>query len=258
LQSRYYSPEWGRFINADGYVQTPTGVLGTNMFAYCNNNPVLRYDPTGRWSESVHKNITNYHSLNSLITNIIKKYGFTATKSLIDTAKDALLRGSIEPDKDFKKYSADNGWHGVWNGWHHNGKYINNRLSELYTNAHNDMKNAKVANAFFKLGMGLHTIQDTTAHFMYGPFNLHTPFCSKGDSLKWDYIYTTTNLGNTIVYIWKWNELRTSTVSGNRRARVAADYSYYYLYYFYTAKGTNFVKYNFTTSGIYDVFRTYK
>ena len=49
LQSRYYNPEWGRFLNADGYVSTGTGMLGYNMFAYCNNNPVMFTDPTGEF-----------------------------------------------------------------------------------------------------------------------------------------------------------------------------------------------------------------
>ena len=44
LNSRYYDPETGRFINADGYVSTGQGVLGNNMFAYCGNNPVVRVD----------------------------------------------------------------------------------------------------------------------------------------------------------------------------------------------------------------------
>ena len=47
LQSRYYDPEVGRFINADG--QLNEGVLGYNMFAYCENNPVMRDDPTGHF-----------------------------------------------------------------------------------------------------------------------------------------------------------------------------------------------------------------
>lgn len=50
--TRYYDPEIGRFINADGYVSTGQGVLGNNMFAYCGNNPVNRADPTGMfWKE---------------------------------------------------------------------------------------------------------------------------------------------------------------------------------------------------------------
>ena len=47
LQSRYYNPQWGRFLNADGYVSTGTGLLGYNMYAYCSNNPVNYYDPKG-------------------------------------------------------------------------------------------------------------------------------------------------------------------------------------------------------------------
>ncbi len=47
LLSRYYDPELGRFINADAFISTGQGLLGNNMFAYCGNNPVIRYDPTG-------------------------------------------------------------------------------------------------------------------------------------------------------------------------------------------------------------------
>ncbi len=47
LNSRYYYPEIGRFINADGLVQTGQGVLGTNMYAYCGNNPIIFCDPSG-------------------------------------------------------------------------------------------------------------------------------------------------------------------------------------------------------------------
>ena len=47
LQSRYYDPAVGRFINADGYVSTGQGLIGNNMFAYCNNNPVMYVDRNG-------------------------------------------------------------------------------------------------------------------------------------------------------------------------------------------------------------------
>ena len=52
LQSRYYNPQWGRFLNADGYVSTGTGLLGYNMYAYWNNNPVMYMDLTGHSWES--------------------------------------------------------------------------------------------------------------------------------------------------------------------------------------------------------------
>ena len=47
LQSRYYNPTIGRFINADALVSTGQGLLGNNMFAYCRNNPVRRVDISG-------------------------------------------------------------------------------------------------------------------------------------------------------------------------------------------------------------------
>ena len=52
VSSRYYDPEIGRWINADGYVSTGQDIIGCNMFAYCGNNPVNRSDPTGQfWNE---------------------------------------------------------------------------------------------------------------------------------------------------------------------------------------------------------------
>ena len=50
LQSRYYDQNTCRFINADGYVSTGRGLTGYNMFAYCNNNPVMYVDPNGNAS----------------------------------------------------------------------------------------------------------------------------------------------------------------------------------------------------------------
>jgi RHS repeat-associated protein len=47
LQSRYYNPEWGRFVNADGLGGSIGDLLSHNMFGYCENNPVNLEDPTG-------------------------------------------------------------------------------------------------------------------------------------------------------------------------------------------------------------------
>ena len=45
LQSRYYDPATGRFINADS--PEYASVTGNNLFAYCNNNPVMNVDYFG-------------------------------------------------------------------------------------------------------------------------------------------------------------------------------------------------------------------
>ena len=52
LQSRYYNPSWGRFINADGYISTGQGIVGNNGFAYCSNTPPIKSDPSGLWTVS--------------------------------------------------------------------------------------------------------------------------------------------------------------------------------------------------------------
>ena len=54
LQSRYYDPQIGRFINADNleYLGADGTPLGYNLFTYCGNNPVMGYDPTGHWDWS--------------------------------------------------------------------------------------------------------------------------------------------------------------------------------------------------------------
>ncbi len=49
LNSRYYDSKIGRFINADVYVSTGQGIIGNNMFAYCNNNPIMCVDYTGEF-----------------------------------------------------------------------------------------------------------------------------------------------------------------------------------------------------------------
>ncbi len=47
LNTRYYSPDMCRFINADSYIQTGQDILDKNTFAYCGNNPVMRADDGG-------------------------------------------------------------------------------------------------------------------------------------------------------------------------------------------------------------------
>lgn len=48
LQTRYYDPETGRFLNRDSVSYAgPETIGGLNLYAYCLNNPVMYVDPSG-------------------------------------------------------------------------------------------------------------------------------------------------------------------------------------------------------------------
>jgi RHS repeat-associated protein len=50
LQSRYYNPAWGRFLNSDKsevITATPMSLTDKNLYAYCDNNPITRKDEDG-------------------------------------------------------------------------------------------------------------------------------------------------------------------------------------------------------------------
>ena len=53
LNSRYYDPVVGRFVNADGMISGNTGLQNTNMYQYCLSNPLNFKDQTGCWAASI-------------------------------------------------------------------------------------------------------------------------------------------------------------------------------------------------------------
>lgn len=52
LNSRYYDPGTGRFVNADELISTGQGLLQHNTYAYCNNNSVNYIDSDGTYTEA--------------------------------------------------------------------------------------------------------------------------------------------------------------------------------------------------------------
>ena len=55
LNARYYDPVVGRFISADYpdvVLSTPNALTDKNLFAYCDNNPVMRTDGDGQFWET--------------------------------------------------------------------------------------------------------------------------------------------------------------------------------------------------------------
>ena len=53
--SRYYNPEWGRWLNADNpNIALSLGLYtinGLNLYNYCFNNPIMYYDNGGSWPQ---------------------------------------------------------------------------------------------------------------------------------------------------------------------------------------------------------------
>ncbi len=47
LNSRYYNPEWRRFINADGLLGANQDIFGYNLYIYVSNNPIVFSDYSG-------------------------------------------------------------------------------------------------------------------------------------------------------------------------------------------------------------------
>ena len=54
MQSRYYDATLCRFLNRDNvnYLE-PESIHGLNLYAYCNNDPINRFDPSGHFWDYV-------------------------------------------------------------------------------------------------------------------------------------------------------------------------------------------------------------
>ncbi|MBR5323078.1 MAG: hypothetical protein IKU48_05995 [Clostridia bacterium] len=65
VSSRYYDPEIGRWINADGFVSTGQGLLSNNMYSYCLNNPINYGDVLGMSCICLTQRVNSRHKCNS-------------------------------------------------------------------------------------------------------------------------------------------------------------------------------------------------
>ena len=100
LQSRYYDPSICRFINADipEIAKISKGSLaGTNIFVYCNNEPIDNSDPNGTFSS---KDIKNFFSrvfnwIKSKIISVIRKKIGYYSRPYLNISK-GLIAGLID------------------------------------------------------------------------------------------------------------------------------------------------------------------
>ena len=69
LRSRYYNPEWGRFLNSDLFIGMQNRLLTHNLFAYGENRPLIYKDPQGTFVMPIITSPNTLPSLNDAINN---------------------------------------------------------------------------------------------------------------------------------------------------------------------------------------------
>lgn len=91
LQLRYYNPEWCRFISPDCLFIAGDAVNGSNMYAYCNNNPVKYIDTSGAASETNKIDLKPVANGIRIISGSISKLISEATSGLFSLITDPIL-----------------------------------------------------------------------------------------------------------------------------------------------------------------------
>ncbi len=116
LQTRFYDPAVGRFLNADGYADTGDSTTSTNMFAYCGNNPIIRKDSSGQgWTLALTVAIT---AIKVIATKIkAKKNGVNEKEKFKKKLYKAIKEEPVSLSKDetpvikgqdkYKRYRID-------------------------------------------------------------------------------------------------------------------------------------------------------
>ena len=97
LQSRYYDPAVGRFLNADSVISyAGHSMLGCNVFAYCFNNPVSMSDDSAHWPKLSSKTISSAISalVEAVVTVVVTIQAVisSTTKQTASTANSSLPR----------------------------------------------------------------------------------------------------------------------------------------------------------------------
>lgn len=94
LQTRYYDPTTGRFLNSDDikYLGTTDCSVGFNLFSYCDNNPVNRSDVNGHsWISDRFNDVKNAaKKIAKAVSNTAQKVASTA-KNVTTTVKNAVV-----------------------------------------------------------------------------------------------------------------------------------------------------------------------
>ena len=97
LNSRYYNPEWRRFISPDdtSYLD-PDSVNGLNLYAYCGNDPVNYADPSGHFPIlAVILGLSSLVGMGLTIGGVVSDNNVLTAVGLTMVAAPALISGGM-------------------------------------------------------------------------------------------------------------------------------------------------------------------
>lgn len=155
---------------------------GTNLFAYCCNEPINNVDYEGLFKKEYHKNQTLRIVLGFVYT-IRFKYNNFSSKANLDRLANNIAQGCYDVDIKYNstKYAYDKyyqSFHFNVNSYKKNGSDSRmSRYRDLYSKAMNNLDSAKrnynknktvcfnyICKAFYYFGMCLHPRQDIISH----------------------------------------------------------------------------------------------
>lgn len=113
LRSRYYNPIWGRFLNADKYINANKDYLGHNLYAYASNDFVNNIDISGQgFLKKLLKKAWNG------VSSVLKKIGMKHSGELLEHStksdpedlhfgNDSEVAKKIKEDASYQKVVQD-------------------------------------------------------------------------------------------------------------------------------------------------------
>ena len=168
LQSRYYNPEVGRFLNADTLASTGQGTLGCNPFVYCLNNPVNNSDPNGElaFPGQIH---------NEVVRRVATDYRFYKEQKILYEGGKWGRADLISPDGQ------------VWDVKRDKPKQIEAGINQVQKYVANTWKNSPNT----KLSVGDNIVPTTSFNYKSGLITYKVQYRSVGNGvIAYDYWIT--------------------------------------------------------------------